>query len=295
MIRFGVAGWDYKDWAGIVYPAGRSKQFDPLEYLSDFFDTVEVNSTFYGVGSPKSSESWVRRVHHNPRFKFTAKLWKRFTHERDQAWSSEEADQVREALAPLLDADRLGAVLAQFPWSFKRTTESEEWLGDVLRTFHDFPMVVEVRHTSWNEPAFYRGLTEHRVGIVNIDQPVFQHSIKPGAVVTGGVGYVRLHGRNYQNWFRDEAETHERYDYLYTEEELKAWLDRIYEVAKQAQETYVITNNHYLGQAPANAAMLRKLAGDPEVTVPPELEEKYRKVLAPLGIRARVSEKQLEL
>jgi uncharacterized protein YecE (DUF72 family) len=295
MIRFGVAGWDYKDWAGTVYPAGRHKRFDPLEYLSEFFDTVDFNSTFYGAGSAKASESWVRRVTHNPRFRFTAKLWKRFTHEREQAWSREEVDQVREALSPLVDAERMGAVLAQFPWSFRRTPENEEWLGDILRTFHDFPMAVEVRHTSWNEPAFYAGLTEQHVGIVNIDQPVFQHSIKPGAVVTGMVGYVRLHGRNYYNWFRDEAETHERYDYLYSEEELKAWLDRIHEVARQAQETYVITNNHYLGQAPANAAMLKKLAGEPDVTVPPELEEKYRAVLAPLGIHARASESQLEL
>ncbi|MGH7488028.1 MAG: DUF72 domain-containing protein, partial [bacterium] len=187
-------------------------------------------------------------------------------------------------------------VLAQFPWSFKRTPENEEWLGDVISAFHEFPLVFEVRHSSWNEPDFYASLSEREVGIVNIDQPVFQNSIKPGARVTGGaVGYVRLHGRNYGNWFREEAETHERYDYLYTEEELKTWLDRIHQVAKRARETYVITNNHFLGQAPANAAMLRKLNGEPDVMVPPELEEAYRSVLSPLGIRAAPRVKQLEL
>jgi uncharacterized protein YecE (DUF72 family) len=296
VIRFGVAGWDYKDWWGLVYPASHPRGFDTLGYLSEFFDTVEINSTFYGAGSPKASETWVRRVADNPRFQFTAKLWKRFTHDREQAWSPDDVEQVRSALDPIASANRLGTVLAQFPWSFKRTPENEEWLGDVIRVFAEFPLAVEVRHASWNEPDFYASLNERSVGIVNIDQPVFQHSIKPEARVTGdAIGYVRLHGRNYGNWFRDEAETHERYDYLYSTEELKGWLDRIHEVAKRARETYVITNNHFLGQAPANAAMLRKLHGDPDVQVPPELEEAYHSVLAPLGIRARAETKQLEL
>lgn len=286
MIRFGVAGWDYKDWWGPVYPAARPRGFDPLSYLSRYFDTIEINSTFYGAGTPKAAQDWARRVKENPRFRFTAKLWQRFTHERDKPWSLDDVEQVRASMGPLAEAGKLGCLLAQFPWSFKRTPENEEWLGDVVRAFEQFPLAVEVRHGSWNEPAFYRSLTEQKVGIVNIDQPVFKNSIKPGAHVTAGVGYVRLHGRNYENWFRDQAESHERYDYLYTKEELQGWLDRIHEVARQAQETYVITNNHYVGQAPANAAMLRKLYGESDVTVPPELEERYRTILQPLGIRA---------
>lgn len=289
MIRFGVAGWDYQDWWGTVYPATRPRGFDPLSFLSGYFDTIEINSTFYGAGSPRSSKSWARRIAGNPRFRFTAKLWQRFTHEREQAWTADEAGQVRSALDPLADAGRLGCLLAQFPWSFKRTPGNEEWLDDVLRAFAAYPLAVEVRHASWNAPEFYASLGERRVGVVNIDQPVFRHSIRPGAAVTAPVGYVRLHGRNYQNWFREEAETHERYDYLYSREELEGWLDRIHEVAERAKETYVVTNNHYLGQAPANAAMLKKLYGEAEVFVPPELEAKYRSALAPLGIRARES------
>jgi len=286
VIRFGVAGWDYKDWWGPVYPAVRPRGFDPLSYLSRYFDTIEINSSFYGVGSPKASQGWVRRVQENPRFKFTAKLWQRFTHQRDTPWSLDDVEHVRASLAPLADGDRLGCVLAQFPWSFKRTPENEEWMGDVLRAFEQFPISVEVRHSSWNQPDFYASLTERGVGVVNIDQPVFQNSIKPEARVTAGVGYVRLHGRNYENWFRDQAESHERYDYLYTKEELQGWLDRIHEVARRAKEVYVITNNHYEGQAPANAAMLKKMFGELEVTVPPELEEAYRNVLVPLGIKS---------
>jgi uncharacterized protein YecE (DUF72 family) len=295
MIWFGVAGWDYKDWWGPVYPASPPRGFDPLRYLSRYFDLVEINSTFYGAGSAKTSATWVKRINENPRFRFTAKLWKRFTHERKQAWGREEVDQVRRALEPIGSANRLGCILAQFPWSFKRSPENEEWLGDVLRSFAEFPITVEVRHASWNQPDFHSSLSEHGVGVVNIDQPLFHHSIKPSAAVTATVGYVRLHGRNFNNWFREDAESHERYDYLYTEKELKGWLDRIHAVAQKARETYVIANNHYLGKAPANAAMLRKMYGDGEVAVPPELEEAYRSVLAPLGIRGARQQEDLLL
>jgi uncharacterized protein YecE (DUF72 family) len=283
MIRFGVAGWDYKDWWGPVYPVPRPRGFDPLGFLARFIDTVEINSTFYRPASAKSAMSWVRRVADNPRFRFTAKLYQRFTHQRDEAWTRNDVEEVKAGLAPLLEADRLGCVLIQFPWSYKRDDASREWLDDLVRAFSDFPLAVEVRHSSWNVPEFYAGLRERGIGAVNIDQPVFRHSIKPGAEVTSGVGYVRLHGRNYGNWFRDSAESHERYDYLYTKEELREWLDRIHEVAERAQETYVITNNHYRGQAPANALMMQKMSGG-EPDVPPELAAAFRDVLGSVGM-----------
>lgn len=286
MVRFGVAGWDYKDWWGPVYPAAKPRGFDPLAYLAKYFDTIEINSTFYRPADRQAAERWAGRVAHNPNFKFTAKLWQRFTHERETAWTADELGAVRESMEPIAEAGRLGCLLAQFPWSFKRTNESREWLDDLIGALAKFPLAVEVRHASWNLPEFYASLAERGVGVVNIDQPVFGNSITPGAQVTADVGYVRLHGRNYENWFSERAESHERYDYLYTTDELKPWLDRIHEVAKRARDTYVVTNNHYRGQAAVNAAMLRKLYGVDGVEVPPELEETYRSVLQPLGIRA---------
>jgi len=283
MIRFGVAGWDYKDWWGPVYPVPRPRGFDPLGFLARFIDTVEINSTFYRPASAKSAMSWVHRVADNPRFRFTAKLYQRFTHQRDEAWTRNDVEEVKAGLAPLLEADRLGCVLIQFPWSYKRDDASREWLDDLVRAFSDFPLAVEVRHSSWNVPEFYAALRERGIGAVNIDQPVFRHSIKPGAEVTSGVGYVRLHGRNYGNWFRESAESHERYDYLYPKEELQEWLDRIHEVAERAQETYVITNNHYRGQAPANALMMQKMSGG-EPDVPPELAAAFRGALESVGM-----------
>jgi uncharacterized protein YecE (DUF72 family) len=283
MIRFGVAGWDYNDWWGPVYPVPRPRGFDALGYLARFVDTVEINSTFYRPASAKSAASWARRVVENPGFRFTAKLYQRFTHQREEAWTRDEVDEVKAGLAPLQEAGRLGCVLIQFPWSFKRDDAAREWLDDLVKAFREFPLAVEVRHSSWNVPEFYAGLRERGIGAVNIDQPVFRHSIKPGAEVTSGVGYVRLHGRNYGNWFRDSAESHERYDYLYPKEELREWIDRIHEVAERAQETYVITNNHYRGQAPANALMMMKMAGG-EPEVPPELAAAFRDVLGSVGM-----------
>ena len=272
MIRFGVAGWDYTDWWGPVYPADRKgkRSFDPLAYLARYFHTIEINSTFYRPPAERSATSWAGRVAENPDFKFTAKLYQRFTHQRDRAWTVPEVDDVRRGFTPLMEASRLGCLLVQFPWSFKRDAAGREWLGDLVRAFEEFPLAIEVRHSSWNVPEFYETLRERAIGAVNIDQPVFRHSIKPGAEVTGPIGYVRLHGRNYENWFRENAESHERYDYLYTKEELAAWLDRIHEVAREAHDTYVITNNHYRGQAPTNALMLRQMHGE-QVEIPYEL------------------------
>ena len=139
----------------------------------------------------------------------------------------------------------------------------------------DLPLVVEVRHASWNNPEFYEWLDERSVGICNIDQPVFSKSIRPQALTTSRVGYVRLHGRNYQNWFREKAAPHERYDYLYSLDELDPWLVRIKEVSKQTRETYVITNNHFRGQGVVNAIEIKAALDEKSLPAPEPLFKVY--------------------
>ena len=266
MIRVGPAGWSYPDWEGIVYPADKPRGFDPLQYLARFFDTIEINSTFYRPARPDVARRWARRVAENEHFKFTAKLWQRFTHQRDAAWSSDEVDLAREGLDALADEGRLGAVLIQFPWSFKAVEASQEWLADVLGAFADYPLVVEVRHASWNQPRFYEWLAERGSGFVNIDQPLFGRSIEPSSRATGRVGYVRLHGRNYEDWFREGAGRDARYDYLYDRGELESWVERTRELERSGyvEDVYVVTNNHFRGQAPANALMMAgMISGEP--------------------------------
>ena len=279
MIHIGPAGWSYKDWEGTVYPQKPGKNFDPLEYLSRFFNTIEVNSSFYRPPSPATTKAWASRVEANKQFTFAAKLHRLFTHERGKATAQDEKD-FHEGMAPLVKAKKLGALLLQFPWSFKNTVEDRVYLAKLLDKFSRYPLVLEVRHASWNTPAMYEWLQERAVGICNIDQPVFSKSIRPAALATSTVGYIRLHGRNYQDWFREKAARDERYNYLYTLDELDPWLQRIKDVARHTRETYVITNNHFRGQAVVNAleidAALREkpvIAPEPLFGIFPRLSE----------------------
>jgi uncharacterized protein YecE (DUF72 family) len=276
-VRFGPAGWMYKDWEGLVYPEKKPARFDQLRYIAEFFDMVEINSSYYGPPVPRTTASWIRRVEDFDNFRFTAKLWKRFTHERDKAWTTAEVAQVRDGFDVMMEAGKLGAVLLQFPWSFRRNEENREWLGDVVLTFNEYPLVVEVRHSSWLEPEFMQTLHEEGVGFVNIDQPLYHNSIKPSAHVTSTIGYVRVHGRNYKDWFREKAGVEERYNYLYKADELKPWVERAWEIAADpsTQEVYVVTNNHYKGKAVANALMMKSMLTGETVSAPPGVIEAY--------------------
>lgn len=283
MIRVGPAGWSYDDWAGVVYPKPKPRGFDPLAFLAGYFDALELNTSFYAPISRRNAEQWVERTDFNADFRFTAKLWKRFTHERDSAWTADEVRQTREGLDTLHEAGRLGAVLMQFPWSFRNTEENRDWLDALVSTFSGWPLVLEVRHESWNVPDVFMELAERGVGFVNIDQPLFHDSIAPSARVTSSVGYVRVHGRNYRNWFRKTASAMERYDYLYTAKELKPWAERTKEMAAhpRVSDVYVVTNNHVRGKGVANAMMLQTMLTGRKVHAPETLVSEYRDTLGP--------------
>jgi uncharacterized protein YecE (DUF72 family) len=243
-ILVGPAGWSYADWAGIVYPARRSHEFHEATYLAQYFDTIEINTSFYQPLRPALAAQWLERVAANPRFVFTAKLWQKFTHETGA--TSEDERAVRQGFAPLVAANRLAAVLLQFPFSFHRTPENVAHLKHLIERFADYQLVVEVRHSSWNEAEFYALLDERRVAFCNIDQPVIGRSIRPSERATAPISYVRLHGRRYDTWFSDDPTTkpEDRYDYLYSETELAPWAARIQKVARRTRSTFVITNNH---------------------------------------------------
>jgi len=269
-IRIGPAGWSYKDWEGTVYPPHGSK-FDHLAYLASFFDTIEINSPFYRIPPPAHSKSWVRRVASNPNFKFTTKVFRGFTHD-DASLIDADVTAFRNYLDPLADANRLGAVLLQYPWSFKNSEESRDKLSALFNAFDGYPLALEVRHSTFQNEEFFAFLNEHDVAWVNVDQPLFHDSVKPSDAMTGPLAYARLHGRNYEKWFA-HGETWERYNYLYSKEELQPWVDRIQTMAS-AKETYVVTNNHFRGQAIVNAVELEESLGM-EAKMPPKLKETY--------------------
>jgi uncharacterized protein YecE (DUF72 family) len=277
-LRVGPAGWNYKDWEGIVYPAVHRGSFDALSFLADYCDTIEINSSFYAPPRPKDVASWARRVRNNSRFKFTAKAWQRITHEAaaaDDAALKAACDTIRQSMAPLAEAGILGALLIQFPWRFRCSPENQEHLSKLFGLLNDFQLALEVRHGSWNREPFYDFLRESKVAICNVDQPVIGNSLKPGELVTATVGYFRLHGRNYQNWFKEDAGRDARYDYLYTKDEIRRLSGQIHKVQQRAEETYAITNNHFRGQALVNAIeILEELDATPPA-VPPLLAASY--------------------
>ncbi len=293
-LRVGPAGWSYPDWASYVYPARRPKGFHEAAYLAEFFDTIEINTSFYQPLRPDHAAQWIERVSANPRFVFTAKLWQRFTHETILAASdsatphhsasgpaleinAEDERAVRAGFDVLRSANKLGAVLLQFPFSFHRTKGTAEYLAAVLQRFADYPLVVELRHASWNGQETFDLLREYKAGFCNIDQPVIGRSIEPSAETTSAVGYVRLHGRRYDTWFSDDEAVpgHERYNYLYSAEELAPWAERIRKVSEKARDTFVITNNHFQGKAVVNALQLISILKDGKLKVPEPLRQHY--------------------
>jgi uncharacterized protein YecE (DUF72 family) len=274
-IFVGPAGWSYSDWNGIVYPAPKPRDFYEASYLAQFFDTIEINTSFYQPLRPTLAAQWLDRIAANPRFLFTAKLWQKFTHEDGTTVEDEKA--VRAGFDILRGADRLGAVLLQFPFSFHNTPDNLARLKRMLEAFRDYPLVVEVRHSSWTRKEFYELLQERGVGFCNIDQPVIGRSVQPSERATSLVGYVRLHGRRYDTWFSDDPARppEERYNYLYAEKELEPWAARIRHVAEHTHCTFVVTNNHYQGKAIVNALQLIHLLSGNKVKVPEPLRHHY--------------------
>lgn len=273
MIRVGPAGWAYKDWAGVVYPKRKPKGFHEATYLSAYFDTIELNVSYYRPVSASTAESWVEKIAANPRFRFTAKLWHGFTHERDAGEA--DARLVDEGFRPLLDARRLGAVLMQFPFSFHWTPENRDYVLRLGERFGAYPLVAEVRHESWNSQDALDVLRGAGIGVCNIDQPHFKKNLRESANVTSPVGYVRLHGRNAKSWWSAEKQSPERYNYLYSVEELKPWVHRIHDIAAESDDVYVVENNHYLGKAVVNGLELTALLRNAPVQAPPQLLERY--------------------
>jgi len=220
----------------------------------------------------------------NPDFLFTAKLYKSFTHAPGMAVQPTSAEtlaptdqdehDVKEGLDVLAADRRLGALLIQFPISFKNSPENRDYLDKLLRRFAEYPRVIEIRHSSWNSEEILRYFAEQGVSFCNIDQPLLGRAVRPSEHVTAPVAYVRLHGRNYEQWFEHDK-PHDRYNYLYTEPELAKWSGRIRNIAAKAETTFVVANNHFQGKAAVNGLQLKHQLTGKKVKAPATLVEHY--------------------
>ena len=288
----GTAGWSYEDWDGIVYPVPKPRGFHALPYLADYIDIVEVNSTFYRPASAALTLSWLKKIDDRPDFLLSLKLHQVFTHTRKD-FTQKDVDTFKTAADLIRLRGRLAALLIQFPWSYANTPANTDYLLRLFVLFAGYPLAVEVRHGSWDGRGFYELLRENGAAFCNIDQPVFKNSIEPSAVSTSPeFAYVRFHGRNHENWFREGAGRDARYDYLYAKDELGDWIERIKELGKKSGKVYVITTNHYRGQAMANALQIRNMITGDKVDVPDLLLEKYP-VLREIVRRIRAGQRDL--
>jgi len=270
-IRIGTAGFSYKDWEGAVYPRPRPAGLDPLRYLAGFFDCIEMNTSFYRVPTAASVEKWTRTVEDRPDFRFTFKLYRGLTHgDEDEALAP-----FLESLQPCREAGRLGAILIQYPHFFKNTQPNRARLSQLADGLAGWPTSIEVRDRSWLIPAALEFLARLDLSICNIDICATRDSVPPGSLVTGPIGYVRLHGRNAEAWFDRKAPVERKYDYLYSESELEEWVRHVREIAEQADSTYVITNNHFGGKAVANAFQLARRLGIEAPEPPPHLVQRF--------------------
>jgi len=263
-IYIGTSGWSYPrgegTWNGHFYPPGTRNE---LSYYSEFFNTVEINSSFYSPINPAFAQSWVRKT--PPDFKFTAKLWQKFTHPKMYESATGEVAAISQenvvlflrGIEPIARAGKLGAILAQFPPSFGNNDFNRQIISAISHTFRDYPLAVELRHKSWSDdPQTASLLTDLNIAWVHIDEPKFRFSINEELPLTSNMAYFRFHGRNARDWWTGNSET--RYRYLYSEPELVELRDRVWSASQKSETVYVFFNNHWQGYAPKNAKDLKQ-------------------------------------
>jgi uncharacterized protein YecE (DUF72 family) len=301
----GTSGWSYPSgkgkWNGLFYPATRSKKagtagFDELRFYAEHFETVEVNTTFYGQPRAEVARSWVERT--PPGFEFSLKLYQKFTHPRmfreaalKRAPGSEGAlldllaqvtqsdiDEFRAGIDPLASSGRIGALLAQFPASFKDSPASRDYLAQLLTAFDDYPVAVELRHKSWSDAIgdTLAMLNAFNAAWVQIDEPKFRFSIRQNYLPNvSSFYYMRLHGRNATAWWRHDK-SEDRYNYLYSGQQLREFSDIAGAAQALVKKSYLYTNNHFASKSVVNAVMIKAQLGQPiEGEYPPELIEHY--------------------
>ena len=287
-VRIGTSGWSYPSgkgtWNGIFYPASagakrRGRKFDELGFYAEHFNTVEVNSTFYRVPSLAAARSWAERTPRN--FDFSLKLFQKFTHPEmfqkatgADPWDlgRKDVDEFRAAIEPIASAGKLGALLAQFPPSFKNEPDSVGYLEWLLQAFKDYPVAVELRHRSWSDDSAdtRRLLETYQAAWAQIDEPKFKGSIRQTlAPNVRTFYYLRLHGRNAAQWWKHDS-SEDRYNYLYSPQELKPFAEAAEDASRKVKKAYLYANNHFSAKSVANAAILKHQLGQPVTGEYPE-------------------------
>ena len=252
-IFVGTSGYSYDDWNINFYPAGLEKK-EQLKYYSTVFNTVEINFTYYTLPYPRIFKNMAEKVGKD--FIFSVKAHSGVTHTRDS--KIEDVKKFVFSLQPFIEENKMGPVLLQFPWAFKFSEKNLDYLSWIRANFGDLELCAEFRNNSWLREETIECLRELNMGFCNVDEPGLKGLLPPTSIYTGKTGYIRFHGRNSLDWWKPEH-SYQRYDYLYTREELIEWVPRIREVAANTKKTHIYFNNHYKAQAVRSAKILQEL------------------------------------
>jgi len=258
VLYVGTAGFSYPDWRGTFYPE-TMKQQDFLRFYAEHFPCVELDFTYYRQPSPATMRAMARKVPQS--FKFTVKAHKTLTHEIPGGEEFEkELETFTQGILPMVEAGKLGCILFQFPWSFRPLQENLDYVLSLKERVPYAAVVVEFRNSAWARQEMYASLKEKEIGFCSVDEPDIKGLFPRVAVVTSKIGYLRFHGRNAAKWF-NHKEAWERYDYLYSNEELDWWIPKIQDMTREADDTYILYNNCHRGQAAINAKRMQELLG----------------------------------
>ncbi len=316
-LRIGTSGWHYPTgagtWNGVFYPKPRPKGFDELAFYSQYFNTVELNTTFYGQPKAEISADWVRRTPAD--FEFAVKLYQQFTHPRLYrarvqqtlkralgpvdlpedavaaltAANQADIDAFRRGIDPLGAGGKLGPLLAQFPASFRDTPENRVHLASLMRAFQGYDLAVELRHRTWTDRRSDTQALLDAFGATWawIDEPKFKDSVQQPEMPRVPFAYLRMHGRNAAAWWQS-GERDARYDYQYSVEELRTLATQL-AAGDTRRPTRVYFNNHPSARAIVNAGTMAALAGSPIARAfPATLQQRYPEVvIRPVSVPVR--------
>lgn len=255
-ILIGTSGFYYKDWKGVFYPEDLPAG-EYLSYYSGRFQTLELNFSYYKIPDPRQSRQMIEKS--GGRVQFTIKAFRQLTHEISDRSLSEVLPLFLKGILPFAEESCLGAILLQFPQSFHYTVENRLYLKSLIEALANLPVAVEFRHKEWLRDSVFTALEDLRAAFVCVDEPSLPSLMPPTIIATSEIGYIRFHGRNKKDWYGTDSRT--RYDYLYSEDELKEWVTKSRTLADSTKKMFIFFNNHAKAQAVNNAGMLLNLLG----------------------------------
>jgi len=267
-VKVGTSGFSFPDWRGIIYPKGTPQREELIYYAQALgFDCLEINATYYAIISGKSAAAMEKKTGKN--FEFVVKGYRGFTHDPFDSRlkekkpplekAFEDIERFKESLSPFISAGKLGCVLLQFPVFFYPSAKSEDYILECAQRFDRIPLVIEFRNSGWAKKETFDFLRKNKLAFCVVDEPSLPRLMPfTNEVTSPDIAYLRLHGRN-KNWFNVPAS--ERYDYFYSDDELKEFIPEIEKMSGEAMKTYIFFNNCHAGSAAKNASKMKDLLG----------------------------------